>query len=337
VLLDQLLAAAGVTYGLIQDNLDQSAIPADLPRRIILAKGDPPAPDATGRTVTNQSLPRIAERIVIRIADDHLSAAALYRAGEPPTADEVRAALSRAGVTHGLDAAALAKFPGNVAKSGKLTIARGTPAKAAQPAGFHLRTADVVRIAGDEDTKVLAALVQVEPGQVLAKWSDAVPGIDGHDVLGQALIAETAKDPEPDQCAGPGTELGRDRDGDLVLRATRDGVVQRQADGVVRVVGVVNIPGDLAGDAPPVHTEDVVVVRGNVASGAVIRSSSDVVILGDVADARIDAGGHLEIGGTLGPGEDIRASGVLSAGAIEGRRILAGGCLLYTSDAADDM
>ncbi len=323
-LLDQLLAVSGITYGLIDENLSAAGRPGELPRRILLAKGDPPAPDAPGRTVRNEVVPPLADALAIRIAEDAMTAWVLYRPHEPPTAAELRQALATAGVRHGIDETALNRFPGHAPKGGKATIAKGSAMRAARVAGFHLAAA----VPGDDDSIAdgihCLALSPVQPGQVLAKWSEAESGVPGRDVLGREIPAPETDDPEPEHCVGAGTEIGRDRDGDLVLRATRSGVVQRQPDGTVRVVGVVEIPNDLTADAPPVVTDDVVVVRGNVLSGASITSTSDVVILGNVEDARIDAGGHVEISGSLGPGQDLRAAGTVTAADATGRRILAG-------------
>ena len=317
-LLDQLLAAAGVTYGLIEANLTASGRPADLPRRIVLAQGDPPTPDCAGRTVRGEKLPPCVDRMVVRIADDRLQAAVLFRPADPPSAAEVRAALTAVGVVYGLDPAVIDRFPQGP-RSGKAVVARGRKATSTILPGFVLPSADQ---GPTEDG--CPSLAQVTAGQVVARWQDGLPGTSGTSVDGQDIPAEAMVDRGPEELVGVGVELARNRDGDLVLRSTRAGVVQLQPDGVVRVVGVVEVPGDLGPDDPPIETGDLVIVRGSVLPGARITTTSDVVIQGDLHDAVITAGGHVDVSGTIGPGDDLRASGTVIAGAVDGRRILAG-------------
>ena len=313
VLLDQLLTVSGITYGLIEANLEASSTAVELPRRITLAKGDPPTPDAPGKTVRGEIVPAVQLSVTIRIADDLMQAAALYRPGKPPSEAEVRAALSAAGITTGLDTAALARFAGKPPSGGKLVVAKGSPAIPAVDAGWNLS----VGPAGD------LGLYQVEPGSEIATWRDSSPGTPGADVYGQVIAVSDAKEPNPDDLIGAGVASGRTRDGDLCLRSTRQGVVQQQLDGMVRVVGVVEVAGDL--DASnPISTDDVVIVRGNILAGAALASTSDIIIIGNVADACISAGGDIEIRGTVGAGQELRAAGTVIANDVEQRRILAG-------------
>ncbi len=324
-LLDQLLAVSAIRHGLIEDNLVASGRTADLPRRITLAKGDAPTPDAAGRNVFGAVIPPIDLSVTIRVSEDQMTAAALYRPAKPPTPAEVRAALAAAGIVHGLDEPALARFAGKPPSGGKLVVAKGIAMRPPVDAGFAL----CVGPAGE------LGLTPVEPGDTVAVWREAEAGADGCDVLGNPIPAGDYREPEPEILIGVGTELGRTRDGDLCLRATRQGVVHRQPDGRIRVVGVLEIPGDLSADTP-ITTDDVVVVRGNVLAGASIASTADIVVVGDLADAHVSAGGDLEVRGAIGEGREIRAAGTVVAADMAERRVLAGnvrvsGCLTNCS------
>ncbi len=312
-LLDQLLAVSSITYGLIEANLCAAGKPAELPRRITLAKGDAPTPDSFGTDVRGVQQPAVEQIVTIRVADDGMQAAALYRPSKPPSEAEVRAALAAAGICAGLDASALKRFSTKPPSGGKLVVAKGLPALPPTDAGWLL----TVGPAGD------LGLCRVEPGTELATWRESSSGTAGHDVRGRQIPVGEPREPDADTLVGNGVATGRTRDGDLCLRATREGVVQRQADGLVRVVGVVEITGDL--DASnPIATEDVVIVRGSVLAGASLASTSDIVVLGDVADASISAGGDIEVRGTISPGQELRAAGTLIAVNASERRILAG-------------
>ena len=313
LLLDQLLAVSGISYGLIEANLEASGKPAELPRRITLAKGDAPTPDSPGKNVRGEHVPAVDQAVTIRISDDAMQAAALYRPGKPPSVAEVREALTIAGVTGGFDESALARFSGKPPSGGKLVVAKGTPAVPAVDAGWALS----IGPAGD------LGLCAVEPGIEIACWRESANGTPGVDVRGRSILVTDPKEPGPDELIGAGVTTGRTKDGDLCLRATREGVVQCQPDGMVRVVGVVEIPGDLAPDTP-IATDDVVIVRGSILAGASVASTSDIIIIGNVADACISAGGDIDIRGAVGAGQELRAAGTVLANDVSERKILAG-------------
>ena len=317
ILLDQLLAVSGITYGLIETNLEASGKTAELPRRITLAKGVLPTPDSSGTNVRGGVVPAVEQAVTIRISDDDMQAAALYRPGKPPSVAEVREALIAAGVTTGLDVPALARFSGKPPSGGKLIVAKGTPAIPTVDAGWALS----VGPSGD------MGLCAVEPGIEVACWRESVCGTPGTDVRGRAIPVTDPKEPGPADLVGAGVATGRSKDGDLCLRATREGVVQYQADGMVRVVGVIEVPGDLA-PGNPIATDDVVIIRGSILAGASVASTSDIIIIGDVADACISAGGDIDIRGTMGAGQELRAAGTILATDVSDRKILAGNVLI---------
>jgi uncharacterized protein (DUF342 family) len=168
-------------------------------------------------------------------------------------------------------------------------------------------------------------LRRVAAGEIIALWDDGVPARAGMDVTGQELPAPLQEALTPERAAGTGTEPARAADGALALRARVAGFAQRQPDGCVRVVGIFSVEGDLGPDDPPIVTDDVVVVRGTVKKGASITSSSDVVIMGDLEDAVITAGGNVEVDGAVGEGPPIEAGGALVLrGVSEGRTLMAG-------------
>jgi hypothetical protein len=328
ILLEQLLVVAGVVHGRIEAAIMDATRGSQQPRRIILAKGDAPTPDRPGKTVAGETLPRLAIPIQVRVADDGLSAYALFRSGKALGQAVVEAAVHAASVTTGVDQTALKRLAdGPLPASGKLEIARGTRPVQPFAGGFVLATpavGDTLR-ANPTVADGVANLQQVQAGQVLAQWKDAIPGHPGVDVRGRRISCEQPPDRLPDDCAGDGVEIGRDQEGDLVLRSTRSGVVHLQPDGRVEVVGVFEVQGDLGPDSEPIDTEDLVVVRGNVLPGAKITSSADVVILGDLKDAQIAAGGNLEVSGTIGAGATaIEVAGSVFANGGGTRRICAG-------------
>jgi serine/threonine-protein kinase len=323
ILLDSLLGALGITYGLIHGSINDATRPSDLPRRIVLARGDAPSPGFPGMSIYGERLPPLDDRLVILVADDAMSAAALTQINALITREDLEPVLKASGIRFGLDLGALRQLvDGPVPTNGRLVIARGKPSEPGDLGGFTLSGSVT---ATSIDDVASAHLTQVKTGAILGTWRAGREGAPGMDVLGRPLPCPSWKPLTPEECAGEGTELGRNASGELVLRATRNGLCQRQLTGVMRVVGAVEINGDLGPDSPPIETNDIVVIRGNVMAGAVINSASDVVVLGDVEDATIIAGGSVEVLGGIAAGQQtIMAGETIAAGGVAMRRLMAG-------------
>ena len=322
-LLDQILEAAGITFGLIQGSINDATRPSQTPRRIVLAQGDPPSPGLAGKGVRGEKIPPIDQPLIFLTADDGGSCVALTRLGELITREQLEPVLKASGIRYGLDVSALHQLvEGPPAPNGRLVIARGRTPVPGEAGGFVL--AENVANTTIDDLGS-SNLKRVSAGSPLGAWIEGSDGIPGMNVLGQPIPFQTCKRLKPEDCIGEGTELGRDGSGQLVLRATRNGLCQRQLSGSVRVVGAVEINGDLTASSPPVETNDVVVIRGSVQPGARIISASDVVILGDLNDAHITAGGSLQVQGNIGPGQKpVMAGETIAAGSISLRRVMAG-------------
>ncbi len=323
-MLEQIIESAGIVYGIDQGAVNESTRPSTLPRRIVLARGDPATPGFSGTTIRGETIPGLELPLVITISDDHMTAVALTKPGCLVAKEQLEPVLKRSGLRFGLDVVGLHRLvEGPADAQGRLIIAAGRSPVPGRQAGFHLGKA--VANTTVDDVARTRNLQRVQPGTVLAVWQAATPASDGMDVLGRVIPAAHVCEVLPEECVGEGTEISRDRTGSLVLRATRVGLCQQQSDGTVRVVGAVEIPGDFGPDSPPIVSDDLVVVRGNVKAGASITCKSDVVIVGDLEDAAITVGGSLEINGSIGPGDqEVTAGGTIMASAASVRKIMAG-------------
>ena len=323
-MLEQIIEGAGIVYGIDQGAVNESTRPSTLPRRIVLARGDPATPGFSGTNIRGETISSLELPLVITISDDHMIAAALTNPSCLITKEQLEPVLKRSGLRFGLDLVGLHRLvEGPADPQGRLIIAAGRSPVPGQPAGFHLGKA--VANTTVDDVARTRNLQRVQPGTVLGIWQAATPACDGMDVLGRVIPAAHVCEVLPEECVGEGSEISRDRTGSLVLRATRVGLCQQQSDGTVRVVGAVEIPGDFGPDSPPIVSDDLVVVRGNVKAGASITCKSDVVIVGDLEDATITVGGSLEINGSICPGDhEVTVGGILMASAASVRKIMAG-------------
>lgn len=322
-LLERILAQAGVTHGVLEEAAEETARSSPVARRILLARGDLPSPGMPGKSVRGDRIPPLEVPVVVRVSEDAMQAVALTRFGETVPRHELENALRSAGVRTGLDPAALRRLiDGPPSVEGRVLVAAGRPAEEPCPAGFHL----VERVANTTVHDVGGFhLRRVAVGQVLARWHEGSPGVPGLDVLGRKQPFHDVPARRPEDFAGEGLELTRDKEGRLVLRALVAGICQQQPDGAIRVVQAVEIDGDLTAAAGPLVTDDLVIIRGSVRPGASVQGGSDVVVLGDVHDARIVAGGSVQIEGMLLRGEaEVVAGGIVTALGTRSRRIMAG-------------
>jgi serine/threonine protein kinase/uncharacterized protein (DUF342 family) len=323
-MLEQIITAAGVCYGLVEASLHAATFPKDLPRRLVLARGTPPSPGIAGRSVRNEGIDPIALSVSIEISPDQLQATAYTRPGQMARKEDLERGVKETAIRFGIDAEVLKRlvdgppFPG-----GRVVVARGRAPDPGRAPGFALSssientTVDALAGAGN--------LRKVDAGELIAWWDDGVPVHAGMDVLGRRIDPVPHEQTTPERCAGAGTELAREADGRLALRARVAGFVQRQTDGCVRVVGVFSVDGDVGPNDPPIVTDEVVVVRGTVKAGAKITSASDVVIMGDLEDATISAGGSLEVDGCIKAGDNpVEAGGTVVATQADGRTLMAG-------------
>lgn len=324
ILLDQIISAAGVSHGILEPALHAATMPKDLPRRLILARGTPPSPGIAGRSVRGDGIPPLETSVSLQISDDALQAVAYTRPGQLAKKADLEHEVKAAALRFGLDAEALRRLvEGPPSPGGRVVVARGRAVDPGRAPGYQLlgtvsnTTVDQLASEGN--------LRKVSAGETIAIWDDGLPAKSGMDVLGRSIGAPKHEPATPEGCTGAGTEMSRDREGRLILNSRVNGFVQRQTDGCVRVVGIFSIEGDLGPGHPPVVTEDVVVIRGSVKAGASITTSSDVVIMGDLEDATINAGGSIEVDGRINAGAPIAAAGaVVAHGGSCSRTIMAG-------------
>ncbi len=323
-MLDQILAAAGVCHGLVEASLHAATFPKDVPRRLVLARGMPSSPGIAGRSVRNEPLDMVQSSVTLDVTPDQLQAVAFTRPGQLARREDLERVIKDASLRFGLDPEALRRLvDGPPLPGGRVVVARGRPADPGRAAGYLL-SGDITNTTV-ENLASEGNLRKVASGEVIAWWDDGMPPHPGMDVLGREIAPPPLEPLTPEKAAGAGTEMTRSDDGRLALRARVSGFVQRQPDGCVRVVGIFAVEGDLGPDDPPIVTDDVVVVRGSVKAGASITSSSDVVVMGDLEDATISAGGNVEIDGAVGSGAPIEAGGeIVLRGGGESRTLMAG-------------
>jgi uncharacterized protein (DUF342 family) len=246
-------------------------------------------------------------KIVVHISGDAMEASAdLYAesgAGEPLSAALAAKALADAGVTRGIDKAALENAcklarirgaggcAGQILARGEAPVAKGAPA-------VKWLLASVKPAAGAWE-KPLA----VKAGEPLAEISPALAeGRGGFDVRGNALDADAAI---PAELSHDDSVSETPRDGGIVLTAARDGIALYNGKELA-VSGVQGIEGDVGKATGNVNFSGELHITGKVEAGYSVMGGRNVSIDGCAEAALVSSGGGVLVaGGIRGAGKGV--------------------------------
>lgn len=266
----------------------------------------------------------------LEISPDHMAVLLTLspaRGGHPVAIDTVRTALNELGVVYGLRDAALVQAIAT--QQGSTLIARGTAPTVGTLARF-VSLLDALKTRQQEDNdktpvdyRELGNLTLVAPGTPLMRRIAAEQGQPGLNVLGEAVPPIPVPD-TPFARNLTGVELDP-QDPDL-LRAASAGSPMIVPQGVL-VNSLVEVDRvDLS--TGNINFEGTLKVRGDIAAGMQIRVAGDVVVLGTIEAARVQAGGNITVnGGIIGLAESRQATRASGAEASVSRsaHLTAGG------------
>ena len=241
--------------------------------------------------------------------------------GKGVTADEVSAALAKAGVSYGIDAAAVT----NLCSKGlpeRVAVATGLAPENGRDTIFELLVADSrdrvphVNAKGLMDFRDLGAIPLVVADQALMRRIPPTDGKPGRTIRGELV------DPLPGRNEGfaehlVGAYVAKD-DPDLLL-AVFNGQPVRCARGVTveQVLKVRNV--NLA--SGNINFDGTVHVDGEVMPGMKVSATGDITVSGLVDGGELDAGGDIVIGGGIIAQAKARAAGSVAARFAENAHI----------------
>lgn len=273
--------------------------------------------------------------IQVHIAADEMSAEVCLfppQGGRNGNMDDVRKALTEAGVLFGIDAEALAQVCG--AEIGHaVAVAKGAPAEDGHDTEFETLTppssdrAPQVDADGLIDYREHGGIVVVHPGEPLMRRIPATPGVVGHTVRGRDLLPRPGLDvPFASQLTG--AQLAQDNPN--VLQASMTGQPVRVEHGVMvepvlRVAEVNMATGNI-------HFDGTVQVDGEVLQGMLVQASGDIIVRGTVEGGVLEAGGDVHVASGIIAQARVQAKGAISARFAENCTLHAG-----TVIALDDM
>jgi uncharacterized protein len=242
-------------------------------------------------------------KVVVRISADgmeaHMSVTPPRYGGQPVNLPQALAALSKAGVSYGIDSEAvdeLLRSDASVVEGAPAAlVARGKPPVRGQdavltyhellqtPSGYPLLKAD-----GTVDHFQLNLVRNVAQGTVLVTRTPATKGIPGVNVLGAPVPCPDGK--EAPLRPGKGARLSEDG---LTVSAETEGHAVLSPDGRVTVSPIFEIRGDVDTSTGNIDFVGTVVVMGSVSHGFVVRAGQNVEIHGGIDGGTVEAGGDV--------------------------------------------
>lgn len=284
----------------------------------------------------------VAERcdssVQIQIAADDMRATLSLTAAQGGTSaseEDVMRALSEAGVTFGIDTAAVLRACTQGACQDAL-VASGVAAVDGIDTVFEELIPDTASREpkldenGRIDYREHGAVTVVQAGAALMRRTPATVGFDGVTVRGRVLAAKHgAERPFAPQLSGAQVSC----DDPNLLEAEISGQPVR-VDGGVMVEPVLRV-GEVNMASGNIHFEGTVEVAGEVAQGMKIEASGDIVVTGLVDGAVLRAGGDIRVAAGVIAKAQLHATGSVSARFAQGARIEAGNLIALSEMAME--
>ena len=235
--------------------------------------------------------------------------------GNYPSIDELKACLASHGIVYGIVPDALDQMVKGQVYNVKIEAARGIPPVDGTPGRIDIlvdvssRGKPRALAGGRVDLRDLGYVVNVRKNNEILRRIPPYPGTDGKTVFGKPIPCN--KPPRILLTPGPGTRIA-EQDADLLV-ADRDGAVAVFPNGKAAVLDEKTIPGDIDYSTGNISFVGNLQVKGTVRGGFEVDAAGSVMVGGGVEDAKVTAGGDLEVlGGASGSGNGaLKCGGML--------------------------
>lgn len=189
---------------------------------------------------------------------------------------------------------------------------------------------------GKIDFKERGFVHNVDEGFKIAHYDEEIPTIDGLDIYNNVIRATYDKD----ECYRLGDNVEVASDGVNIVTTTKG--VLSDANNILKVHNIIEIDNvDLA--TGNINVRGSVLIKENIIPGFTIQSDGDVIVYGNVTDARIFASGNLIVsaGITGGSFSKIEIQGSIYAGflsnvTVESKSDVVVGQILNSNVTADN-
>jgi len=250
----------------------------------------------------------------------------------PPTIEDARKALKRAGVVHGIRENCLKRIFDEALFDQDVRVAVGSPAKDGKNAYIEYFFETIKKYKPKEDRngridyKEVSLLTNVSKGDRLCRLHPATEGESGLTVTGKVVKPRPGKKIRMPN--GPNTEIAPDDPGLLI--ASVSGCVTLNRSRLVVVQPRLEIKKDVDYSTGNIDFVGSLVIGGDIKAGFRVKVSGDLEVNGCVEDAEVEAGGNVLIkNGFIGYGKGvIRSKGDVTVKYVNGQQIYCEGNLI---------
>jgi uncharacterized protein (DUF342 family) len=250
------------------------------------------------------------------------------------TVADVQAALAAAGVTHGIDEAAIEAV--ELDHQGVHVVAHGSEPVDGQDGEviFEVEATHEVKPAEREDGGVdlhaAAVIPKVVAGELLATIVAETTGESGWTVRGEELLARKGKPAKL-----PNRKNVEVTDDGTQLVATIDGLLERST-GNIAIRPDLTIAGDVDFETGSIDFHGDVLINGSVRPGFRVKAGGRVIISGDVDQAEIEAVSLVWVrGAVVGDRCVVRSEGDVKVRTVHEARIEARGSVFVEKEASE--
>ncbi|HOP05778.1 MAG TPA: FapA family protein [candidate division Zixibacteria bacterium] len=269
------------------------------------------------------------KRVRVNITKDRLIATIAISqptTGEPPvTEEEIRQAISLAGVTYGLNEDAIVEAAIGQAYGQSIEVAKGSPMVQGKHTEFEYFFQTENRFQPQEgpdgriDYRDMGYIQNVHKGDLLVKRTLPADGISGTGVDGRPISAPRGRNipfspGENVEIVGGGLEMRARCDGAIIFKQGRVSVKDvMQVKDVDFNVGNLDCVGSLR-------------ITGHIHTGFEVKVGGDLEVSGNVEDAKVFCKGNILVrGGFYGGGDGVmHADGDVTIKYAQGQTITAG-------------
>ena len=286
---------------------------------------------------------QLSVEVPLSVSEDKLTAFLSVHPSSSPgkmmTLDLIEKLLAESGIVQGIDRSAAEAALNEAASKNvpihDVVIAKGKAAQRGEDGQieFKFRTektaGTIDEVSGKIDYKERESIHKVSSGTLLAVKIPPTPGIEGFDVFGNVIPAESGDEIN----LTPADNVKVSDDG-LRFTSEIDGIVFLSPENKIWISKEYKVPGDVDYSIGNLSMEGTLDIKGWIRSGFEVRASDEIRVGGGVEDAIVEAGADIHIsGGVIGSGAgSVQAGGNVFARFFENARVHADGDIIVHDD-----